>query len=244
MRNIWVIARREYHRFFATPIAYAIAFMILLVLGWLFEAILGQAVYAMGSWAPDSMPISSAFVFLLILCIPALTMRLISEESHQGTLELLLTAPVRDWELVIGKWAGGLFYVLTLIGITLVFPFFLNLYVTPGIDQRQMMAAYLGMILASAALIALGVGISAMFSNQIAAFFATLSLFAFLWWLVGFPATYMIKGAEIFSFLSFPNHYQTLSTGVIKLSDISYFLSLIALGLFAGTKSIQVRRWA
>ena len=84
-----------------------------------------------------------------------------------GTMELLLTAPVRDWELIVGKWLGGLLYMLTLIAATLIYAFILNALETPGLDQPQMMTSYLGLILVTAALLALGVGVSSMFSNQI-----------------------------------------------------------------------------
>ena len=101
-----------------------------------------------------------------------------------------------------------------------------------------MMTAYLGLILVSGAFLALGVGASALFTNQIAAFFVTLGLFIFLWWLVGFPAQYVTAGGDIFSYLDMKSHfYDSLNTGVINLSDLTYYLSLIALGLVHGDRS-------
>ena len=159
-------------------------------------------------------------------------------------MELLLTAPVRDWELIVGKWLGALLYMLTLIASTLVFAFMLNGLESPGIDQQQLMTSYLGLILVTGALLSLGVGISAMFNNQFAAFFVTLGAFVFLWWLVGFPANYVGAGADIFSYLDMKTHfYDSMNQGVINLSDLAYFLSLIALGLFAGSTAVEVRRW-
>lgn len=252
MRNIWTIARREYHRFFTSPVAYVIAFVVLLTLGIMFALTLlvySQAAmnggFGAGASAPDIGGITGTFTFLMVLSIPALTMRLVSDENRMGTMELLLTAPVRDWELTVGKWLGGFLFMLTIIAVTLIYPFILNSLETPGIDQRQMMTAYLGLILVSGAFIALGVGVSSMFSNQIAAFFVTLGLFIFLWWLVGFPAQYIGAGADFFRYLDMRAHFDTsLNNGIINLSDLTYYLSLIALGLFAGTRAVEARRWS
>jgi ABC-2 type transport system permease protein len=108
-----------------------------------------------------------------------------------------------------------------------------------------MLSSYLGVILLSASFLALGVGFSAIFTNQIAAFFATLSTFVFLWWLIGFPAS-VLQGTsgQIFSYLSMQTHfYNAFNQGSIALTDIVYFLSLIALGLFMGTTAVEIRRW-
>jgi gliding motility-associated transport system permease protein len=250
MRNVWTIARREYHRFFSSPVAYVVAFVILLTVGVIFAlTILAYSQSALNGGlggapgAPDVSGITGTITFLLVLTIPALTMRLIADETRMGTMELLLTAPVRDWELIVGKWLGGYLFILTVIGVSLLFPLILNLLESPGIDQKLMMSAYLGLILVSGAFLALGVGMSALFSNQIAAFFVTLTLFIFLWWLVGFPAQYVTAGADLFNYLDMRAHFDSLNRGVINLSDITYYLSLIALGLFVGTSAVEVRRW-
>jgi ABC-2 type transport system permease protein len=247
MKNIWTIAKREYEHYFISPIAYVVAFAILLVVGIIFALNLysyyNYAIQSQGS-APDIGLITGPFVFMLVFSIPALTMRLISDEQRTGTMELLLTAPVRDVELIIGKWLGGFLFLLTLIAITLVYTIILNNFVSPGIDQRVMMSSYLGVILISAAFLGLGVGISALFTNQIAAFFVTMVTFMFFWFLIGFPAGVISKGGEIFRYLDMSTHFtETLSIGVIHLSDIVYYLSLTGLGLFVGTTAIEIRRW-
>ena len=250
MRNTWTIARREYHRFFTSPIAYVVAFVVLLTLGIMFAiTMIYYRQNAMGGGygaptAPDMGGITGTFAFLMILMLPAITMRLVADENRMGTMELLLTAPVRDWELITGKWLGGFLYMLTLTGTTLVFAFILNGLETPGLDQQQLMTSYLGLTLVTASLLALGVGVSAMFNNQVAAFFVSLGVFVFLWWLVGFPANYVSAGSELFSYLDMKTHfYDSMNQGIINLSDLTYFLSLIALGLFAGTTAVEVRRW-
>ncbi len=246
MRNIWTIAKREYNHYFTSPLAYVVAFTILLVLGIIFALIILQATQnVMYGQVPDITPITGSFVFLLVLSTPALSMRLLADENRMGTIELLLTAPVRDHELVIGKWLGGLLFVLTIVAVTLVYPIILNSLVKPGIDQGQMIAAYLGVILVASAFLALGVGISAIFSNQVVAFFVTMATLVVLWWMMGFPANFLTTGGEIFRYLDMQSHfYNTLNAGVIGLSDLVYFFSLIGLGLFTGTMAVEVRRWS
>src|SRR6266542_6696921 len=248
MRNIWTIAKREYNHYFISPIAYVVAFMMLLTIGIIFAIniyyFIQNALQSFGQ-VPDISPITGAFGFLLVLSIPAITMRLLADEARMGTLELLLTAPVRDFELVAGKWLGGFLFIVSIIAVTLVYPIILNNLVTPGIDQQLVMSSYLGVILVAASFLALGVGISAVFTNQVAAFFVTLSIFVFLWWLIGFPASVLQGNAsEIFQYLDMKTHfYNALNMGSIKLSDLVYFFSLIALGLFMGTTAVEVRRW-
>ncbi len=249
MRNVWTIARREYSRFFTSPIAYVVAFVILLVLGIMFSLtilVFSQNAFNSGgpASAPDISGITGTFTFLMVLSIPALTMRLIADENRMGTMELLLTAPVRDWELIVGKWLGGFLYMLTLILVSLIYPLILNSYVSPGIDQKAMISAYIGLILVSAAFLALGVGVSALFTNQVAALFITLGLFVVLWWLIGFPAQYVTAGSSIFQYLDMRAHFDSLNGGTMNLSDVVYYLSLIALGLFIGTESVEARRWS
>src|SRR5258706_2744657 len=244
MRNIWTIAKKEFSQYFISPIAYAVAFLILVVAGLIFVlTLMNLSVNSFSTDAPDTRSITSLVSFLLMLFTPALTMRLIADEVRMGTMELLLTAPLRDYELVIGKWLGAFLFILALVGITLVFPLIMNALVKPGIDQVLMLSGYLGVILVAAALLALGVGISAIFSNQIAAFFTTMALFIILWWLVGAPATILQSGGVIFRYLSNLDQLDGFKQGTILLSSLVYFLSLTSLGLFVGTTAVEIRRW-
>lgn len=247
MRNIWTIARREYNHYFNSPIAYVVAFMILFVLGVIFSLVIRGAINnAMQSYGapPDVTAITGNIVFLFVFSVPALTMRLVSDETRMGTMELLLTSPVRDWELIVGKWLGAFLFLLTLIAITLVFPVIMNSLITPGLDQRVVLTAYLGVILVAAAFLGIGVGISALFSNQIAAFFLTMGTLIFLWWLIGFPAEMGTTGAGVFRYLDMKAHfYDSLNVGILSLGDIVYYLSWTILGLFTGATAIEMRRW-
>lgn len=248
MRNIWTIAKREYDQYFISPVAYVVAFAILLTVGVLFGInffFYTQNAFQNYGAVPDFSPISGAFTFLLVLSTPAITMRLISDEARMGTLELLLTAPIRDFELVLGKWLGAMLYIFSVLAITAIYPIILSRFIQPGIDWNVILTSYLGMILLAGVFLSLGTAVSAMFSNQITSFFVTLIVLITLWWLVGFPANVITgQGAELFRYLDMKTHfYGALDAGKINLSDIVYYVSLIALGIFTGTAAVEMRRW-
>lgn len=242
MRNIWTIASREFKLYFSSPAAYMVAFVVLLVIGIIFYANVVGAM--MQQFAPGVQVILGPMMTVLLFATPAITMRLISEEQRLGTMELLLTAPVRDWELVIGKWLGGYFFLLVIVGSTLLFALLLNQLVDPGIDQGQLIGGYLGMMLFCSALVAIGVMVSSMFSNQIASFFLTLGVYLILW-LVSLPSQALGgAGSELMQYLDISEHYfNTFYRGIIDLSDIIYYLSLTALALFLGSLFVEARRW-
>ncbi len=246
MKNIWTIAKREYDNYFNGPLAYVVMLAILLPMGIYFSLILfytsQQALYGGGA-APDIQPINGLFVFLMIFLAPALTMRLVSDEARMGTLELLLTSPVRDAELVIGKWLGAMLFILTLLLISLVYPIVLNNFVDPGIDWMVVLSSYIGLILVCGTMLSIGVGISAIFTNQFASFFITLGILFFLYFMIGLPAGLLPQGGEVFSYLSLQSPFDQMNSGTMTLGGIVYYLSLISLGLFTGTTAIEIRRW-
>jgi ABC-2 type transport system permease protein len=247
MRNIWTIARREIKLYFASPIAYIVGLLIFLITGIYFVLtvyLASQAAYTSGSaTAPGPDLIVGLMVFLFLFAVPALSMRLMADEHRNGTLELLLTAPIHEWELVIGKWLGSFLFVFLIIVITFIYPIVLNGLVTPGIDQGLMMANYLAITLIAAAFLAIGTAISAFFNNQFAAFFATLAVLFFLWVVIGWPAVVMQGSGGIFNYLSMSTHFTSMQAGTVALSDLVYYLSLTALGLFLGTVAVEIRRW-
>jgi ABC-2 type transport system permease protein len=248
MRNVWTIARREFRLYFISPVAYIVALLILLITGIFFVLVVylaGQSAYTTGSATPPGTDaVINIIAYLFLLALPALTMRLMADEHRNGTLELLLTYPIHDWELVVGKWLGSYLFILSVIAVTLIYPIALNKLVTPGIDQGLMLANYLGLVLVAAAFLSIGTAISSLFNNQFAAFFATLAVLFFLWWVIGWPAAVMQSGGGIFNYLSLSSHfYDSLLRGSVALSDIVYYTSLTALGLFLGTVAVEIRRW-
>jgi ABC-2 type transport system permease protein len=243
MRNIWTIARREYDQYFISPIAYVVAVALLFIVGGYFAFLLVYANQNFG-FVPEVNALNDLFAFLLLLSVPALTMRVLADETRTGTIELLLTAPVRDFELVAGKWLGSFLFVLTLILVTGIYPVILRSQVTPGLDWKLTFSSYLGLILLSAAFVAIGVGLSAVFSNQVTAFITTLAILISLWWLIGIPANVLPTGGEFFRYMQLNTHFgNSLNNGNLELSNLVYFFSLIAVGLFTGTVAIEVRRW-
>lgn len=243
MRNIYYIAFKEFKHLFVSPIAYAIASIILLIMGLLFYLSVLQAAFQ--QFAPSIQIVLGPLSTILLFTVPAITMRSLAEEQRAGTLELLLTAPVRDWEVIIGKWLGSVLFIFLILLITWVYPIIMNQLVQPGIDQGLMVAGYLGLFLMVCSFLAIGVAVSSLFSNQIAAFFATFGILLVLW-LIGFPAQIMgaLGGVGILQYLSIQDHFfSSFYTGVLELKDIVYYLSVIAIALFLGSVSVETRRW-
>ena len=242
MLNIWIIARREIKHYFVSPIAYVGMFVILLVIGVIFNLDL----YAAN--IQQSVPSPQGTIYVLLFLLPFLTaavmMRSIADEQKTGTLELILTAPVRDWEFIVGKWLGGFLFIMFIVGITWIFPLVLNQMVRPGIDQGLLVSGYLGVALVTAAFVAIGVAVSSLFSSQIAALLVTFVIFL-LFWFINFPSQLLgPKTGEIINYLSLSSHfYNSFLQGIILTGDIIYYISVTILALFLATVSIETRRW-
>ncbi len=242
MSNIWVIARREFKLYFISPVAYTVAFLIFLILGIIFYANIAAALAQQS--APNVQIVVAPLVTLLLFTCPAISMRSIADEQRMGTMELLLTAPVRDWELVVGKWLGGFLFVLSIVAVTWVFPIILNILEQPGIDQGMLVTSYTGVLLMVAAFLAIGVAISSFFSNQIAVFFITLGVFLLLW-MISYPVQSATgTGADFLRSLDMSEHfYNSFFNGIFELKDIVYYLSVTVFALVIGTVSVESRRW-
>ncbi len=242
MRNIFTIAWKELKSIFISPIAYAVALAIFLVMGIIFYANILNAVVQ--QVAPPIQIVLGPLVTLMLFTVPAITMRTVAEEQRTGTLELLLTAPVRDWEVVIGKWLGAVVFIIIVLLATWVYPIILNNIVDPGIDQGLLVSGYLGVFLLTMAFLAIGVAVSSFFSNQIAAFFATLGVFLVLW-MISYPSQAMgAMGGDLLKYLDMSEHfYSTFYRGIVELKDVIYYISMTAFALFLGSMSVETRRW-
>ena len=242
MRNAWIIAGREFHSYFVSPVAYAVALMFLLILGGLFAAQLYVGVQ-FGQMTPDGRIVIDPLVTILLFATPAITMRLMADEQRMGTIELLLTSPVRDWEVVLGKWLGAMGFMLILLLATWVYPLILHRLTSPGIDQGILVSAYIGLVLMTGAMVAIGVFISSLFNSPVAAFFVTLLVLLFLW-IVGIFGRGTGSGSELLSYLSFVDHYYgNFYQGLLDLGDAVYYASLTALALLLGSQVVEARRW-
>lgn len=243
MRNIWTIAKREFNLYFVSPAAYVVAFVFLIVLGIIFYGQLtGSLLY--GGEPQVVQWVFGPFITLLLFLSPGITMRLLAEEQRVGTMELLLTAPLREWELVIGKWLAAFAFMALMAFLTGVYFVIVNAYTTPGLDRGAILAVYTGFLLMTAAMLAIGVFTSSLFSNQIAAFFATMGVSLVLW-LVSFlfqNATGTL--ADVMNYLDISGHfYNNFYAGVVDLADVTYFISAAALFLFLTTRVVESRRW-
>ena len=242
MKNIWVIASREFRQYFISPLAYAIAASIYLILGGLFFLNIYVGLQG-GGISPDGRMVLGPLVTILVFVTPALTMRLLADEQRMGTLELLLTAPVRDWELVVGKWLGSFGFLAVVLLVTWIYPIILHSMADPGIDQGILVSAYLGLLLLTSTMLAIGVFISALFENPLAAFFTTMAALLALWIVGNFGSGSGLL-ANVTGYLGLLDHYyDNLYRGVLHLTDVVYFVSLSSLALFLAAQAVQARRW-
>lgn len=245
MHNMWTIAKREYKLYFMSPVAYVVAFLFLIWVGRIYYLNMKDAIQQVmyQPYVPAATVSIGPMILILVFTMPAVTMRLLAEEQHSGTIELLLTAPVRDWDVVVGKWLGAFLYMLTLLAITWIFPIVLNMMSTPGIDQGLLITGYLGVIFLTASLLAIGVAISSLFSNQVVAFFVGLGVALML--ILVQPSSTGAVGtwSDIVTYINYLDHFNNFYQGVIDLKDVVYYLSVTALGLFAGSVFVESRRW-
>ncbi len=242
MVSIWIIAKREFKRYFNSPVAYAVAASIYLILGGIFS--LNIYFYLpSGQMSPDGRMLIQPLVLILVFATPAITMRLLADEQRMGTMELLLTAPIRDWELVIGKWLGAFGFMLVVLSVTWIYPLIIHRLAVPGIDQGVLISAYAGLIALLAAMLALGVLASSLFASPVAAFFVGLALLLGLW-VLGGAGSGAGQGSLVAGYLGLIDHfYDHLYMGVLDLSDLLYYLSLTALALFISSQIVESRRW-
>jgi ABC-2 type transport system permease protein len=245
MRNIWTIAKRELNLLFISPIAYITMIVFLLTCGIFFWIYFDVALQNQ-QYIPIMSYILQLIVFpLLFLAVPAITMRSIAEEKRSGTIEFLLTAPVRDWELIIGKWLGSFLFFMITLAVTLVYPVILNFLVEPGIDIPATLTGYLGLILLASAMTAIGIAMSSLFNNQIAALFASIGVIL-VFWVISYPTEVMgaTTGAEILRNMSLTTHLDdSFLAGIIDLKDILYYISFTVFALLIGKTAIEIRRW-
>lgn len=236
MRNAWLIARRELVSYFTSPVAYAVTAVFLLVVGVFFGLILFFSREATLRYL-----FYNTSTFLLLLIGPALTMRLVAEERKSGTIELLLTAPVRDGEVIAGKFAAALVLWVLMLALTLPYPLLLSRVGNP--DLGPIASGYLGLVLSGSAVLAIGVLASTLTANQIIAALAAFGMGLLLWVTDAFQSLVSGPLGSFFSYLSLSTHYYDLAKGVIDTKDVVYFLSVSVAALFLATRILEARRW-
>lgn len=237
MKQIWMITRRELQSFFDSLIAY-IMIVVFLVISGLFTWLYGSDVFFVNQASLQSF-FGIAF-WTLFFFIPALTMKQIAEERKSGTIEMLLTKPISEWQLIWGKFFATL--ILIAIALLLTLPYYITVWSLGPVDHGAVWTGYLGLLLMSSAYISIGLFSSSLTNNQIVAFLLALFIGIFFHIIFGFLASNMsgLIGA-IFSYLSLSAHFESISRGVIDSKDIIYFLSIIFMGIIAA-EAIVVKR--
>ncbi len=249
MRSIRLIARRELAQYFTSPIAYLVAFAILVLTGWQFNVDLAQRA---GNLPPDGADVLGVFGFFTVFFAPLITMRLFAEESREGTLELMMTMPVRDGDIVMGKFLGAWLYYSLILCLTLVYQaIWLSITTAraytlrPELDIGPVISAYIGIWLFGGATLAVGLLFSAITENQVIAGFLSMTALFVLW--LGDFAGLVIQNralAEAIRTLSLQSHYSTsFLIGVIRFEDVVFFIGLIIVMLFITTRLVESRRW-
>lgn len=235
MHTSLTIARRELSAFFVSPIAYIVAAAFLVLSGYLFSLILISSRQA---------TLTDLFFnvnIILLFIAPLLTMRLLADEQNKGTLEILLTAPVRDWEVVLGKFLAALALFGVILLCTLVYPLVL-FYIGGRPDYGPILTGYLGLILLACAMLAIGTLTSTLTENQIVAAVLGFGILLFLW-LIQSAGSVAGGAAGVLKALSLPGHYDDFARGAINLEDVVYYLSLTIGALFIATRVLETRRY-
>ncbi len=253
--RVWPIFKKEMLLYFTSPIGYVVITMFLVIMGFFFYSIFAfftvasmqaamNPTFARDLNVTDGVmrPLFSNMSVIMLLLMPMLTMRLFSEERKSGTIELLLTYPVRDGAVLVGKYLAALALYGLMLALTLVYPAILR-YFAP-LEWGPLLTAYLGLALMGAAFLAVGVLTSSLTENQIVAAFSTFGVLL-MFWVIGWSADYAggVAG-KILAHLSLIEHYESFAKGVIETRDVVYYLNFTALALFLSLRSLESRRWS
>ncbi len=235
MRNVWPIFKREVRAYFDSPTAYVVITVFLLVTGWFFTTnffMAGQA---------DLRVAFGIIPFIFIFIIPAITMRLISEERKTGTMELLVTMPITDAEIIVGKYLASVALLVGMLIPTLVYP--ITVSFLGDMDAGPLIGGYIGLALMGAGYLAIGTFGSSLTESQVVAFIISW-LMVFVFFLLD-KVLFIMPNALVtpLEYMSIEYHFQNIARGVIDTRDIIYYLSLITLSLYMASRSLASRRW-
>ena len=237
MHSIWVITKREFNSFFDSLVSYIFIVVFLGISGF-FTWMLGSDIFFIGQ--ATLQPFFSIAYFTLFFFIPALTMRMVAEEKRIGTLELLLTKAVSDWQVILGKFLACL--ILIAVALALTLPYYITVWALGPVDHGAVLCGYLGMLLMSMAYIAIGLFASSITNNQIVAFLLALLIGVFF--LVIFnvlSGSFTGTIGQLLNYFSMSTHFDSISRGVIDSRDLLYFLSITFLGLMLAESSLSKR---
>jgi ABC-2 type transport system permease protein len=253
MKNILLICFKEFKGYFVSPIGYAVMALFGLIFGFGFYTAtrdmvqLGFRAQMMGQQQPMSVneqvirPLLGFAGTIMLFLIPMITMRLVAEEKRTGTIELLLTSPVRDIEIILGKWFGALLLYICVLGMSMLNIAMLFMWGKP--DLKPVLVAYLGLLLQGACLLAIGIFVSTTTRNQIVAGGVTFFVSLLLWLLSWFTAFESTVFSQVINYMSIVTHMENFSKGVIDSKDVVFYLSMIFFSLFLTSRSMESLRW-
>jgi ABC-2 type transport system permease protein len=230
-----VFCKKELRTFFDSHIAYIVITIFLLICGWFFFSDLFLVNQA------SMRNLFGIIPFIFMFFVPAVTMRLISEEKRSGTIEVLVTFPVKDHEIILGKFLAGLILIAVAVILTLVYA--ITLSGIGDFDFGSVVSGYVGLILLGAAYLSIGIFTSSLTENQIVAFITSFVIIFALFMLdkvLMFMPTLL---ASFLEYLSVSYHFSNISRGVIDSRDVIYYLSLIFFFLFLAVRSLENRKW-
>ena len=252
VRNVIAIADKELRSYFASPIAYIIIGLFALLFGWFFFVYLNFFVQRSSGMGPMGgganninqdmiryVLMNSAVIILFVM--PMITMRTYAEEKRSGTIELLLTSPLTDVQIILGKFFGAMGLYAAMLLVTMLYMAILFVFGNP--EWRPIAAGYLGLLLMGGCFISVGLLISSLTKNQIVAGVMTFAVFLMLWvinWIADQSGPTM---RDVVNYLSIVDHYDDFARGIIDTKHVVYYLSFITFGLFLTAKSVDSERW-
>jgi len=252
MGATFAIARRELRSYFSSPIAYTVISLFALVFGWFFvqfiDSFIQQSLQiglpGRGQINIQTMvvrPVLGNVSVVLLFVLPLLTMRTYAEEKRFGTIELLHTSPLTDFQIILGKFLGAAAIYCLMLAVTL--PHIALLFVVGNPEWRPIVAGYLGLLLLGVSFIPIGLFISSLTRNQIVAAMATFAGLLLFWTLSWFArvASPIVQGIVLA--ISLTEHFDDFTLGIIRLRHVVYYVSLTAFGLFLTGKSLDSERW-
>jgi gliding motility-associated transport system permease protein len=253
VKNILLICKKEFKGYFTGPIGYAVMALFALIFGFGFYTATRDYVQfafraqMMGQQQPMNVneqiirPLLGFAGTVALFLIPMITMRLIAEEKRTGTIELLLTSPVRDIDIILGKWMGAMLLYMCVLGMSMINVALLFAWGKP--DWKPVLVAYLGLLLQGGTLLAIGTFVSTTTKNQIVAGGVTFFVSLLLWLLSWFTAFDSSATGTVINYLSIVTHMENFSKGVLDSKDVVFYLSMIFFSLFLTSRSMESLRW-
>ena len=251
MSNMLAIARKELRSYFTSPIGVVMIGFFALIYGFFYAVMLQaferQAMQFGLSQAPVDLngdmirPLFSNVLVVLLFTLPLITMRTYAEEKRSGTMELLLTSPLTDMQIVFGKFLGAMGLIAAMLAITLPHIGILFWYADP--EWKPIVTTYLGFFLMAGCFVSIGLFISSVTRNQIIAGMATFAVFLLLWvidWMGSFMGS---TGMAVFNYLSITQHFEDFARGVLDTKHVVYYASVIVFGVFLTMRSVETERW-